>query len=211
MRNLAAHHPGIGLDRQHVLHADPAEDPLVGLVAAVVVLLQIRLIGVEAVRILHREFAHPDQPGARPRLVAVLGLDLVEHHRQLFVAVQLGADQMDNPLLMGHREDHRLVVAVPETEQFRADRFVPAGLFPQVGGQHHRHQHLLPLDPVHLLADDRFDLLDDPLAQRQQRVDARRNRPDITAAHQKLVTDSLGVLRIFLDPAPDQFAHSHNP
>ena len=209
MRHLAAHHAGIGFDRQHVLHPHPAEDPLVGLVAAGVVALQISLVCVETVGVLHREFARADQSRPRTRLVAVLGLNLIEHHRQLLVAVELGAHQVDDRLLVGHRQNHRLLVAVAETQQLRADRLVPPGLLPEVRRKHHRHQHLLPVDAVHLLADDRFNLSDDPLPRRQQRIDSRRHRADVAAANQKFVTDSLRVLRILLDPAPDQFAHFH--
>ena len=111
--DFAAHHAGVGLDREDVFHPDPAEDPFVCLVAAEVVGFEVLLVGVEAVGVLHGEFAHPDQSGAGPRLVAVLGLDLVEHDREL-VAVEFGAHEVDDSLLVGHRQQHRLVVAVAE-------------------------------------------------------------------------------------------------
>ena len=209
VRHLAAHHAGVRLDRQHVLHAEPAEDPHISFVAADIVFLKIRLVGVEAVGVLHREFADPDQPGARTRLVAVFGLDLVKHDRQLLVTVDLGADKMGDALFMGHRKQHRLVVAVLETQQLRTDRFIAARLLPELGGQHDRHQDLLAVDAVHLFADDLLDLRDDPLADRQQRIDPGGDRADIAAADQEFVTDRLGVFRIFLDPAPHQLTHSH--
>jgi len=209
VRHLAAHHAGVRLDRQHIVHAETAENPHVRLVAAHIVLFEVGLVGVEAVGVLHGEFADPDQPGARARLVAVFGLDLVEHHRQLLVAVDLGAHQVDDALLVGHRQQHRLVVAVLEPEQLGADRIIAAGFLPEFGGQNHRHQHLLAVDAVHLFADDRLDFFDDPLPSRQQRVDPRRHRTGVTAANQEFMADRLGVLGIFLDPAPHQLTHFH--
>ena len=210
VRDLAAHHPGVGFDAQHVVEPDAAEDALVGFVGALIVRLQVRLTRVEAVRVLHRELAGADQPGARTRLVAVLGLDLVEHHGELLVAVDLAADERRHALLVGHGKQHRLVVAVLEAQELRSDGVVAPRLLPQVGGENHRHQNFLAVDAVHLIADDLLDLGDDPFADRQQRVDAGRDRADVPAADQKLMTYRFGVLRHFAQAAADHFAHSHD-
>ena len=49
------------------------------------------LVAVEAVGVLHRELAGAQDAGARPRLVAFLGLKVVEDQRQVPVGADLGA------------------------------------------------------------------------------------------------------------------------
>ena len=85
----------------------------------------------------------------------------------------MSASRQADDLLVGHREDHVAAVAVLEPGQLRADRVVAAARPPDVGRVDDRHLHLLAADPVHLLADDLLDPLVDPVAERQQRVDAR--------------------------------------
>src|SRR3954447_10560477 len=64
-----------------VVETEPLEDPLIGNAMVVVGLLQARVVEVEGVGVLHHELAAAQQTRARTRLVAVLGLDLVERHR----------------------------------------------------------------------------------------------------------------------------------
>jgi len=63
-----------------VLETQPVEDPDVGGPVQVVGRLQARLVHVERVGVLHDELAAPQDARARPGLVAVLRLDLVQHH-----------------------------------------------------------------------------------------------------------------------------------
>ena len=209
VRHAAAHHAGVGQDGHDVLHADAAEDAFVGGVELLIVRVQVLLRGVETVRVLHRELADAEQAGARTRLVAVLGLDLVDHHGQLLVAVDLGAGDLAAGFLVRHAQHHRLVVAVREAQQLGSDGLVAAGLHPQIGGQNDRHQDFLTAHAVHFLPDDVFDLRDDALADGQQGVDAGGNGPDIAAADQKFVAEGGGVRRILFQAVAEQLGHFH--
>ncbi len=73
----AAHGAGHRLD-DDVVEAEPVEDPHVGVAVQLVALVEPGLVEVEGVAVLHDELAPAQQPGPRPRLVAVLGLDLVD-------------------------------------------------------------------------------------------------------------------------------------
>ena len=70
---------------------------------------------------------------------------------------------------------------------------VAPGRLPELRGGEHGHEHLLPPDRVHLLADDLDDLLVHAPAERQERPHARAHLPDVAAAHEQLVRDRLGV------------------
>ena len=105
-------------------------------------------------------------PGARARLVALLGLEVVEDLRQVAVGAHLARDVEGDALLVGHREHQVGAAAVLELEQL-VD-VVAAGALPQLRRLQHRHQHLLRADRVHLLADDLLDLAVRPPAGRQE-------------------------------------------
>ena len=73
----AAHRAGLGLD-DDVLEPEPVEDPDVGVAVPLVARVEAGVVDVEGVGVLHHELAAAQQPGAGPRLVAVLVLDLVD-------------------------------------------------------------------------------------------------------------------------------------
>ena len=112
----AAHHPDVGLDP---VPAQPAavEDPRVGAGLQLVGARQPLLVAVEGVGVLHRELARAQDAGARSRLVALLGLDVEEHQRQVAVGAHLARDVRRDALLVRHRQDHRRPLAVLELEQ----------------------------------------------------------------------------------------------
>ena len=66
-------------------------------------------------------------------------------------------------------------------------------LLPQLGRDDRRQEHLRRAGAVHLLADDPLDLLHDPPAERQERVDAGGDLPQVAAAHHE---DVRGDLRL---------------
>ena len=105
-------------------------------------------------------------PARGPRLVALLGLHVVEDQRQLPVGANLAGDVEGEVLLVGHRQHQLGVLAVPELEQL-VD-LVAARPPPQLGGLEDGHQHLLAADRVDLLADDLLDPLHHPVAGGQE-------------------------------------------
>jgi hypothetical protein len=156
--------------------------------------LETVFIAVERVRVLHRELAGSKHPGAGPRLVALLGLDVVEDQRQVAVGANLARDVNGERLLVGHREDVGRPLAVLELEQL-VDLVAP-GAPPRLGGLEHGHQHLLTADRVDLLADDRLDLGDHPVAGRKPRPQPRPELADEPGADHQPVRDRLRIGRI---------------
>ena len=56
---------------------------------------------------------------------------------------------------------------------------------------------LLPANGVHLFADDLLDLLMHDRAQRQKRIHAAHQLPDVSPAQQQAMTGCLGSSRVF--------------
>ena len=190
-RPAPAHHPGLGL---HLVGLQPAtlEDAHVGRSLQLEILRKARLVAVERVGVLHDELAQPDQARTRPRLVAFLDREVVEHLRQLPITLQLACVEGDR-LLVRHRQHVFGTLPILEPEELQ-DVVAPR-LLPELEGGQNRHQHLLAADRVHLVADDLLDLAVHLPAEWQERPHTSRDLPDETAAHEQLVVDGLGVCR----------------
>ncbi len=197
MRAGAADGAGVGGHRAE-LEAQAREDARVGVVHVAVFALQVLVVGVERVAVLHHELAPAHDAEARAALVAELGLDLVEVHRQAPVALQFRARELGDGFLRGGLEHEIALVAILEAQQLRPVRLPAARLLPQLGGLHHRHAELERAGAVHLLAHDRRHLVQHAHAERQPGVDARGDAPDDAGAQHQAVADDLRFGRAFL-------------
>ncbi|MNS74565.1 hypothetical protein D3C72_1080460 [compost metagenome] len=215
---LDDHHELMGrraADRAHVaLHgagveAAAAEDARVGLGHVLVLALEVVGVLVEGVGVLHDELAAAQQAEARANLVTHLGLNLVQVDRQLAVGAHRAAHDVGDDLLVRGAEHLVAVVAVLEAHQLFAVLLPAAGLHPQLGRDHDRHVQLLGAGGVHLLADDRLDLLDHPEHQGQQAVDAGAEAADVARAGEQLVRDDLGVGRDLSERGGQKLGHQH--
>ena len=153
----AAHHARVALDH-HAVDAAARVDAVVGADVQPVALLQRLVAHVEAVGVLHDELARAQDAALGPRLVALLGLEVVPHLRELLVAVDLPRGEPGDDLFVRHGQRHVGALAVLEAEHLAADGVPAAALLPDLRRLHDRHEHLLAADGVHLLADDLLDL-----------------------------------------------------
>ena len=107
MRAGAAHHADVRLDHP-VGQPAAVVDALVDLDVALVALLQPLLVAVEAVGVLHQELARAQDAALGPRLVPLLGLDVVPDLGQVAVAAQLARGMEGDHLLVREGEHVRL-------------------------------------------------------------------------------------------------------
>ena len=121
----------------------------------------------------------------------------------------MSASSSRDDLLVGHRQDHVAAVAVLEPGQLRADRVVAAAGAPDVGRVDDRHLHLLAADRVLLLADDLLDAVVDALAERQQRVDARAELPDVARPEEESMGRHLGFGRVVAEGREEELGKTH--
>ena len=205
---VAAHHARVALDH-HAVQAAALVDAVVGADVQPVALLQGLFAHVEAVGVLHDELARAQDAALGPRLVALLGLEVVPHLRELLVAVDLARGQPGDDLFVGHRQRHVGALAVLEAEHLAADG-VPAARSPaRSPPAGDRHEHLLAADGVHLLADDLLDLLHDAPAGRQVHVDAGGELAHEAGADHQLVADGFGAGGILFDGWQQQLTDAH--
>jgi hypothetical protein len=188
---------GVG---RHRAEAKPEarEDAHVRLVHRLVGLLQALEVGVERVRVLHGELARAHHAEARPDLVAELGLDLVEVHRQLAVAADLAAHDVADHLLGRGRVAELAVGAILDAQHHRAVQVPAAGLAPELGRLDRGCDELHGARAVHLLAHDRLHLAQHLETQRHPRIEAAAELADEPRAQHQLVAGELRFLGRFL-------------
>ena len=138
MRGAAADRTGVSLYRAEI-QPHTAEDFAVSGIHRVVGFLQRFLRSMERVGIFHQEFTGAHHPETRAYFVAEFGLDLIEVQRQLFIGVQLVADQIGNDLFVGWAEDERTIAAIGNAQQFRAVLLPAPALLPQFRWLNDRH------------------------------------------------------------------------
>ena len=207
LRAGAAHGARGGLHR-HDLEAEALEDAQVGRAVRVVRLLQAGVVHGEGVGVLHDELAAAQQPRARPGLVAVLRLDLVQVRRQVLVGRVEVLHQEGEHLLVRGRQQVVVLLAVLQAEQAVAVLVPAAGGLVGLTGQQCREVDLLSADRVHLLADDGLHPRQHLQPQRQPGVDAGSRAADVARAHQQPVAGHLGVGRVVPQGPQEQGGHA---
>src|SRR5262249_27993421 len=97
----------------------------------------------------------------------------------------------------GRTVEHIALVTIFDAQHLLAVVVVTAALAPQVGGLDGRHQHLDRAGAVLLLAHDAADLLQNAIAERENRVDARDPLANQSGPQHQPVRNDLWLLRSF--------------
>ena len=197
MGMAAADGAGVG---QHRPKRQPqtGEDPAIGLVHGLVGLRQGGGVHMEGIGVLHQKLPAPHHPEAGADLVAEFPLDLIEVHRQLFIASVLPAYQIGDDFFMGGAKTEIPFMAIPQAQQFRSILFPTTGFLPQFRRLHRRHQQFHRPGPVHLLPDHRLGFTQYPQSQGQPGIDPGGQLANQTGPQHQLMTDDLGIGRDFL-------------
>ena len=145
---------------------------------------------MEGVGVLHGKLPDTDEAAPGPGLVPELGLDLVDHEGVLLVGARDVVGHVDGSLLVGHAQAHVRPGPVLEAEHLAADAVPAARGLPKGGGHGHGEEDLLPVDQIHLLPQDPFDLPLDAHGGGQQGIDAVAHLFHVSAAgHEILALD----------------------
>ncbi len=207
LRRAAAHRPGHRRD-DDVADAQRVEDALVGVAMAVVDRLEPVVVDVEGVGVLHDELAPAQDARPRPRLVAVLRLDLVQQQREVLVAAVLPLHRQREELFVGGPEEIVVVAAVLQPEHAVAVLRPPVRRLVRGTRQQRGEQDLLPPNRIHLVAHDALDLAQHPQAQRQPAVEPWSDRADVAGPDQQFVAGDLGIGRVVAQRAQEQLGHA---
>src|SRR4051812_17462212 len=206
---IAADRAGIGAHRD-CLQPHPRKGAQIGNEHLVVGVPGPSLIEVEAVIILHQEFAAAHHAKARAHLVAELPLDMIEVLRQIAVTLDRVADDRRYLFLVGRPVQHLAVVAVADAQHLLAVIVVPAALAPQLGRLDRRHQDFLRPGAVLLLADDLLDALQHAQAERQPGIDPGARLPDHAGAQHQAVRGDLRLARVFAQERQKILGQAHD-
>ena len=159
------------------------------------------LVAVERICVLHDELAQTQQASARSGLIALLDREVIEQLGQLPIARDLLRVERDG-LLVRHRQYVLASCTILKSKELL--NVIALRQLPELERREHRHEHLLPADRVHLLADDLDDLLMYTPAEREKCPHARGDLADVPATHEELVRDRLGVSRSFAQGRNEQ-------
>src|SRR5476649_587996 len=179
------------------IQAQAREDVAIGLVHAVVGLLQRSVVHVEGVGVLHDELAAAHHAETWADLVAEFGLDLVQVDRQLFIAVELIAGQVGDHFFVSRTCSEFTIMAILDAQQLRAVLFPAPRLLPQLCRLHAGHQYFKRASSVHFLTNDGFDLAHNTQTQREPGVEAGGKFANHAGTQHQLVADHDRIGRRF--------------
>ena len=166
MRVFAADRAAVGL-RHDDVEAAALVYSFVGLRHSAVADGESFLVCVEAVAVLHVEFAHSEESGARALLIPEFRLYLVEGAREVAVAVHIRLEDVGDDFFVGRRDDEAASASVLKVEHCFAHCFGSSGLFPEFQRLKGGHSEFLRACVFHLFADDLLDLAQRSPRQRQ--------------------------------------------
>ena len=208
VREVAADRTGFGAHRNGG-QAKAGERAQIGGEHLVIGVARARLVEVEGIGVLHQELARTHHAEPRPNLVAELPLDVVEVERQVLVRANGSAEDFGDHLLVGRSVQHVAVVPVADAQHLLAVVVVAPGFAPEIGRLDRRHQHLDRAGPVLLLAHDGADLVQDPDAERQPGVAARRLLSDHAGAQHEAMRDDLRLFWRLLEDRQEITGKTH--
>ncbi len=191
---VAADRPGLG-DHGDRLEPHAREGAQIGDEHAVVGVPGARLVEIEGIGVLHQELARAHGAEARPHLVPEFPLDVIEIEGQVLVGLHVGAKNLGDHLLVGRAVEQIALVPILDPQHFLPVVLVAPALAPELGRLQGRHQHLDGAGPVLLLPNDAADLVQDAVAERQERIDAGRLLADHAGPQHEPVRDDLSLLR----------------
>ena len=152
-------------------------------------------VNVHGVGVLHGELTHPKQSALGSRLIPELALELVPDLGEFLVGAQF-ASEMRKDFLVGHAQTHLGPTTVFELKHLTAHLGPAPAALPDFARMQGGQAEFLGTDPVHLLADNSLDLVQNTMAQGKQRIDPRHELTHETCAHQEFMALRLGIGRV---------------
>ena len=206
----AAHHPGVRSHGQHLGNACPGKDAFISLVASKIISVQILHGGMEGISVLHGKFPDPDKSCPGTCFIPEFGLDLVKHKGITAVGGAIIPYKVHRRFFMGHSQHQRGTVPIVKAHKFAAHGFIASRFLPERGGKHHRELHLLPVQGIHFLPYDLFQLFRDTAEGRKRRIDPVCHILHIAAPQHEGVAFDDTVGGSFFKALPNQVGKFHD-
>ena len=100
-------------------------------------------------------------------------------------------------------------MTVFDPQQLAPVELPAAGFHPQLAGLNRRHQQLNGAGAVHFLAHDDFQLFQRAKAEREIGINARGDFSQHPAANHQLLTDDVGISRVFAEGVQKVLGPAH--
>ena len=151
----------------------------------IVALVQTFVVLVEGVSVLHDELTASHQTESRTSFVSVLGLNLIQVHRQLSVGSYVVSDNVSEYFFVSWTQAEFSLVSVLYSPHFRTVCEPSAGFLPQFCRLQSGHVNFLCALAIHFLTDDVFNLADGSPAQRHEAVNTGNQLSDHAGSQQQ--------------------------
>ena len=161
---------------------------------------------IEAVGILHEKLPAAYDPGPGARLVSELRLNLVPYLRHVAIGSDMAFCNKTDNFFVGRGEYQGTIFYMKHR---LSERFDAPCLLPKLERIQCGKMEFLSADRIHFFTDDLHDFLHQPVAERQERVDAGSERPDHPGAQHELVARDNRIRRNFFYCWNKAFAQSH--
>jgi hypothetical protein len=168
---VTTHEAAIRRHRDH-RHADPIVDPEVGGQHPMIEGIQVIGCEMKTIGVFHQKLPQPHQSAPRAQLISKLGLDLKDQEGYLATRFHKRLHQVDGRFLVRHGQHHVMTRPITETNQRLIHRLVASGRLPQPPRVHHRKQHFLPADSLHLFPYHGLEAPERPHPDRGQPINA---------------------------------------
>ena len=146
------------------------KNPVVCVIHRLIAFIQALIILIERISVLHDEFSASHQSKTRSGFISVLGLNLIQIHRQLPVRGYIVSNNVGKNFLMCWSQTKISAVSVFQSPELRSVCVPSSGLLPKFGRLYSRHVNFLRACCVHLLSDDILNLADRAPAKRHKTI-----------------------------------------
>ena len=118
---------------------------------------------MKRIGIFHQKLFHADKSASWSCLVAIFGLNLINHAWQLLVTFHSVHNHVNGCFFMRHAKKHIMPSSVFKAQQFLLNGVISSRKFPKFSWHNNRKQNLLTTKSIHFLANDFLHFFADAL------------------------------------------------
>ena len=139
MCNTSAHHTWIGLHWNYLRYSCTGKYSFISLMTLSIIFFKVFLSKMEGICVFHGKLSYSDKTASWTGFITEFRLYLIHHERIIHIRFRCMSCKMYNGFFMCHSQNHVNTASVFKPQQFRADTFKSARLFPESCRHSHGH------------------------------------------------------------------------